>query len=1257
MASRLAQAIIQTSQEIGANPAELATVISYETGGTFDEWKAGPRTQWGQHRGLIQWGEPQRQKYGVFQGMPVEDQVKAAGRYLQDAGFRPGMGILDMYSAINAGRVGRYNASDANNGGAPGTVRDKVQGQMAGHRKKAQALLDGLIDPSSFASSDTLIGSGGDDNITLDTIEVKRPSYVMDEPLRPESLWIQDPGAFDTSAPQEPQGALQGALDAIGEQQTLSWMWDSISDRTKVDPDFTLNEVTLSEALKANNLDAEFYAPWFTGARSEGHFKSLLESAIEDRDRAGRLDEMGATGTAMRIASAILDPVAIGAEVLSAGAASAVVGGSKFIQVGRVLSGALGGAAGGAAASGVQAAFNPRVGASDVALDAVLGAGLGSVIGKLSGSPGTRSEAMQLQRVYLPEPERPLYADGSLSAARNPAVVMPVLDNPGIRSITDADAPKTFLGALRMDVAGRLKASDNPAARLLLGSLSRDAAGSAEDVVQGFSRTEDTDRIFRSWNLDLMHTYNPQLKAFREAQKASGTKLSSGDIEALFHDQIDLFVRDRDAVAADFHPAVVAMATKIRKLHREALADAKNPMRREGKTGRSVAGFEALEDNPHYMMRVFDAQKVANFRDRFGDNGLERLIAVALKGAGHEMADAKVLAVAKGFSRAIRDRALGLQELDPVNLSEDGFAALRKVLLEESGIEEVDIDAILSPLKRSTGTSGTPRGKSRMMLDETAKARVASREGLEQDVSLRDLIVTDALALSTKYLRQIAGQVSMARWQVFHPRTGELLVNGATNRAEFEAALTAVDRYGIDAKVSASQRKADAKRARYLYDHITGRAVDPLADEQLGEWLRVVQAVNYSRLMGQVGFAQIPELAGVVTRLGIKASFSHMPAFRRIITTDTGEQLLENGFARDVETFLSAGVDRFSRMDFHRTDDLSGDPHSLHRGSLANKALDKANRLNRVTSTLSGMDLVTSGLERIAGSAIIQRFVDAAHGVGKLSGPWRRQMGLSDLMTERVLANLRDPRNVTTSPGALTGQKVQRLRMDWEDKEAFAAFQDAALRISKQLIQRNDPGMMAMWMTPTLGSIIMQFRKFSFAAFTNNLLFNANLARRGDMRAMNYFLMSSMFAATVYAVQEKVRAIGRSDQDEYLERRLSWDSIAKSSFARSGYSSILPMMLDSPPVSFFTGGGLFDFRSSGQPSAGWTSNPTLSLLDDIQKGARGVLGPSLDDREMTQEDARALMRVLPLGNTLPAVIGLSTLTRGLDERTPLKYRD
>lgn len=149
----LAQAITETATKLGISPVDLATAISYETGGTFDPWKAGPTTQWGQHRGLIQWGEPQAKQYGVHKDMPVADQVAAAGKYLTDRGVKPGHGLMEIYSAINAGSVGLNHRSDANNGGAPGTVADKVNYQMHGHRAKAERLLGGAPMPVQTAAN------------------------------------------------------------------------------------------------------------------------------------------------------------------------------------------------------------------------------------------------------------------------------------------------------------------------------------------------------------------------------------------------------------------------------------------------------------------------------------------------------------------------------------------------------------------------------------------------------------------------------------------------------------------------------------------------------------------------------------------------------------------------------------------------------------------------------------------------------------------------------------------------------------------------------------------------------------------------------------------------------------------------------------------------------------------------------------------------------------------------------------------------
>lgn len=179
----LRSGIIETANALGMNPLDLATIISYETGGTFDPTQAGPTTQWGQHRGLIQWGEPQAQQYGVDWADPAGSQLGADGaiaRYYQDRGWKPGMGMMDAYSIVNAGAPGRYNASDANNGGAPGTVADKVNDQMGAHRQNALALLGGEEQAQFMASENS---------------QYQRQEQSRERPQMPR-LAMQDPAAF-----------------------------------------------------------------------------------------------------------------------------------------------------------------------------------------------------------------------------------------------------------------------------------------------------------------------------------------------------------------------------------------------------------------------------------------------------------------------------------------------------------------------------------------------------------------------------------------------------------------------------------------------------------------------------------------------------------------------------------------------------------------------------------------------------------------------------------------------------------------------------------------------------------------------------------------------------------------------------------------------------------------------------------------------------------------------------------------------------
>ncbi|SEF68193.1 hypothetical protein SAMN04488144_103267 [Methylobacterium sp. 190mf] len=182
----IADAFRQTAAQIGANPLDLATVASYESGGKLNPAVMGGAG--GRYAGIFQFGPWEQQHYGVSNRSTAEQQVEAAGRFLKDRGFKPGMGLLDMYSAINAGRVGRYNASDAGNGGAPGTVRDKVEKQMGGHVEKARALLGALGGASDAPPAGQTPQAGTDlaaalgPGVTLPTLAPAVPVVLPAEP-------------------------------------------------------------------------------------------------------------------------------------------------------------------------------------------------------------------------------------------------------------------------------------------------------------------------------------------------------------------------------------------------------------------------------------------------------------------------------------------------------------------------------------------------------------------------------------------------------------------------------------------------------------------------------------------------------------------------------------------------------------------------------------------------------------------------------------------------------------------------------------------------------------------------------------------------------------------------------------------------------------------------------------------------------------------------------------------------------------------
>lgn len=101
----------KVASERGYSADDLLRVINYESGGRPDVWGG----KGGKYFGLFQAGGPEREKYHIDTKNPTaENQINGMVDFLHDRGFRPGMGLLDLYSTVNAGSPGHYNASDGN---------------------------------------------------------------------------------------------------------------------------------------------------------------------------------------------------------------------------------------------------------------------------------------------------------------------------------------------------------------------------------------------------------------------------------------------------------------------------------------------------------------------------------------------------------------------------------------------------------------------------------------------------------------------------------------------------------------------------------------------------------------------------------------------------------------------------------------------------------------------------------------------------------------------------------------------------------------------------------------------------------------------------------------------------------------------------------------------------------------------------------------------------------------------------------------
>lgn len=1241
MNEELKNAIVSTASKRGWDPLDLATVMSYETAGTFDPWKAGPTTQHGTHHGLIQWGEPQAKEYGVSQDTTIADQVEAAGRYLEDRGVKYGDGILPIYAAINAGHASKINASDSNNGGAPGTVLDKVRDQMDGHRRNAVALIGGSFKPT--------------------TVSPDLSSASIETPAAPDKqVQLPDP---------EQASLWQLTKDAAATQQTAPWLYQKLTATTpEADPNWLLTTDRIKADFEARGLPVdETHMDMVDGSVSEAHYTEKLSAAQVNVERLNRLSAAGMTGTTLQIANQILDPVALAADIAASSVAPQLVLANRGRRIHRVLAGALAGGAGALASEGLSEAVNPNHQTSDLFYGTVIGMGVGSVVGSLMKGHATLNEATMLQSAARREVET--YEDGISALVPNAGSVGAAkvgksdlfLKDDGFEFLDIAEMNQSAFGAARYSLSAYLNSSSNVVTRGLAG-LVQDGVGKKGGAINHIAASEDKDRLVTEFGTRLGRVSHPQLKAFIKEKNIPFAQ--RGRAEYDFGVEVNKFMFDRRKDRADYYPkSVVATGQKLKELYHEAMGLQKNPFTREQLQGRPVNGaLDVVDDGDWSGPRYWDEQRVVLAHADYQKGELNRLFEGAIRSAQKDIDEDLLKRIAQGFVTAITKRAHGLEAMARGNVGIEDMEELVQTLMNHGGLARADADALLKSFKAPGSDAGRDASlKRRMLLDESFRLegpdgprRASTGTVDEKGVGIMDLISQDAIGNFNRYIRPTMGRVALARYRFKDPVTGDVLINGITSDGEFRKLLDKVVQKNGDlineGKVTRKEADAEVKRLEFAYASIMGRPLNDLENTSFGWWSRIIRKYNFARLMNQVGFAQVSEVGMPIAHLGVKASFSQMPALRRVMSQD-GETILKSGLADDMEVWVGLGGDRMVASAEYRFDDLTG-IHDAPSGTWRDKAEYALNVGGRLTSEASGLTQANVMLNRWTAASIVQRFADMAHGSKGLTKARLADLGLDEDMTKRVLASFKEPGNFEYSKGWLTNKKVTRAHFDkWADKEAAEAFRQATYRLASTIIQKNDIGNLMVWMSHPAAKMLMQFRTFMVGAYEKQTLKSLHMR---DGTAYRALAATAGFAGLSYVIQTKIAAMGRSDQDEFLEKRLSWGSIGTAAFARAGASSIIPMLVDTGRYMAGANPVFSHTRSTGQVSNMMFGNPAMGGLDDLAEAFRGI-SRGVTEGDYSQEEARAFARILPFGNAVPASMGLNALISDLPEFAPRSY--
>jgi len=1018
------------------------------------------------------------------------------------------------------------------------------------------------------------------------------------------------------------------------------------NNKAVYDPGFDPASVPKNDAVKA--LDPR-YLPYLSKAMSEQDLEFRIRQSQADAERESRLAATRG-GTLIRMATGMADPAGLALSVLAP--VGAFVQGSRMARMGAAAAdGAIG-----ALASEAPAMVNRPGYETQEALWAGVMGTAGYLALNRHAWKGTHIEETAEQAVKSMHTLRTELESGTAFDNKSAGAASVPWQRDAVRSDTyemsllETEATgDAFVNPMRFDMA-RHKNSKNPLVAALTDTLVQDTVGNKNTSKAVSIPVEAQARQLQEQaNTAWSREYEAATGDYRKRNNISWYDWEFGGKEVEFQRSISYAVRNSDPLA-QVDPAVKQMATAWQKQSESWREYARNPGYKRGETMRPLPGAEDWADNPNYLPRYTNWGKFNELNMEHG-NELRRLIGTAIERKNPDL-DPKFAAKLGSYYYDRLAKVDAGQEMTTMKaLSGSDVETLRADLVRY-GLDEVEVNKALYQLDEKASAEGgksmTSRQKRRTVMDENFSMTLEGRNG-PREVAIADLWEDNMHAIVHAYNKQMSGAVAFGQMRIENPKwhpdgdAPKFLVDGIHSDGDWQKLMAQAR--ALDSDLRPQDRAKTLERElhdlQFAYDTIRGvpQSVDRT---RLGQAMRVIQNVNFVRLMSQAGWSSVAEFGRILGEFGVKHMLQTIPGFRDFMRDAKTGKLLRDEL-EDWEYAFTSGTDhlRGSGITWQGNDVASQMADGASRSSRLDAAEQITKKASRYTSMVS-LAPITTFQERWAMKAAVSKFRAAALEDGALSEKRMRLIGLDQDMQKRVLKEIKT--HSATIKGE-SGRDIQILGLEQWEPQARSAFEHAITTWTRRTIQQNDLGQMNAMLGSPFAKILFQFRNFVIGAWSKQTL---SAVHNHELNDLSGFMASMMFGAMAYTVQTNLNLLGMSEEDKKKAAgdRLSDAKIAMAGFQRAGASSLIPGAFD-------FGAGIagfdpwFNTRSTQNPSAGLLANPTAGLADDFLKGVGGVTSSFHEGGKLVSGDVRNLSRALNVLHNYPLMLQTINATSSL----------